>query len=169
MEKIVVYNRTPIILLIKNALARGNIGLVSAFMLVNAFLAYIDGDGSFMIMFYLIMGLFILAIAFNAFRSEFGLYINIWEDVYSELQRMLLCDPASLPKEEAELREKYIQDSKTLPLDQQVTTIAVGTYIEMHQRSEEKFEKENKFLISAGNVALLLIVLSITCSIITHI
>lgn len=167
--RILVYNRTPILLLIKNALSRANLGLVSAFIFVNAFLAYIDGKSLFIILFDLSLGLLLLSVALNAFKTEFGMYIDIWEEVFSDIQRILLCDPASLSKEEREFREKYTQDNRGLTLEQRVTTIAIDTYIESHRRFEEKFTRENKLWVALTNISLVLIILSILSSIVTHI
>ena len=96
---VIIFNRTPLFLLGKNAFFRGNVGLVGAYMLVSAFLGYVDGRGQHEILLDLLLGGWLCYLAVKAFRTEAKMYKYIWGETYYRLQKILLCDPASLSEE----------------------------------------------------------------------
>lgn len=167
--RVVIVNRTPFFLLAKNAFFRGNVGFVGAFMLVSAFLGYIDGRGEHEIMLDLLLGLLLGFMSLRAYGTEAKMYRYIWGETYYKMQKILLCDPASLSEKEAEIRRQFAEREHKLGLEQQVTVMAVEQYVEQHKTFEEKYAKEHRISYFIGNVALLIIILNIGYSIITHI
>ena len=166
---VVLFNRTPIFLLARNAFFRGNVGFVGAFMLVSAFLGYVDGRSEHEILLDLMMGLFLSFMAVRAYGTESKMYKYIWGEAYYKMQKILLCDPTSLSEKEAEIHRQYNDGEHNLTFEQQVTVMAVDLYIEQHRRFDEKYEKEHKMSAFIGNVALFIIILNIIYSIATHI
>ena len=71
---VVVFNRTPFLLLAKNAFFRGNAGFIGAFMLVSAFLGYVDGRGSHEIALDLLLGIYLGYLAIRAYGTEARMY-----------------------------------------------------------------------------------------------
>ena len=165
----VLFNRTPFFLLAKNAFFRGNVGFVGAFMLVSAFLGYIDGRSEHEIMLDLMLGLFLGFMAVRAYGTESKMYRYIWGETYYRMQKILLCDPASLSGKDAEIHKQYNATRHILTFEQQVTVMAVDLYIEQHKLFDEKYEKEHRMSALIGNVALVIIILNIIYSIVTHI
>ena len=166
---VIIFNRTPLLLLGKNAFFRGNVGFVGAYMLVSAFLVYVDGGGEHEMLLDLILGLWLCCLAVKAFRTEARMYKYIWGETYYRMQKILLCDPASLSEEEAEIKKAYALGEHSLSFEQQVTVLAVDVYLEKHKIFEEKYEKEHRISVLIGNGALLLIILNIVYNIVTHI
>ena len=166
---VVIVNRTPFFLLAKNAFFRGNVGFVGAFMLVSAFLGYTDGRGEHEILLDLLLGLLLGFMSLRAYGTEAKMYRYIWGETYYKMQKILLCDPASLSEEEAEIHRQYNAVEHHLTLEQQVTVMAVEVYVEKHRIFEETYEKEHKVSAFIGNAALLIIILNIAYSIVTHI
>jgi len=166
---VVIFNRTPLFLLGKNAFFRGNVGFVGAYMLVSAFLGYVDGRGEHEILLDLLLGGWLCYLAVKAFRTEAKMYKYIWGETYYRLQKILLCDAASLSEEEAEIKREYAQGEHRLSFEQQVTVLAVDVYLEKHKIFEERYEKEHRISVLIGNGALLLVILNIVYNIVTHI
>ena len=166
---VIIFNRMPLFLLGKNAFFRGNVGFVGAYMLVSAFLGYVDGRGQHEILLDLLLGGWLCYLAVKAFRTEARMYKYIWGETYYRMQKILLCDAASLSEEEAEIKREYAQGKHSLSFEQQVTMLAVDVYLEKHKTFEERYEKEHRILVLIGNGALLLIILNIVYNIVTHI
>ena len=166
---VVIVNRTPFFLLAKNAFFRGNAGFIGAFMMVSAFLGYVDGRGSHEIALDLLLGIYLGYLAIRAYGTEARMYKYIWGETYYRLQKIMLCDPASLSEKEAEIQRKYAEREHKLGLEQQVTIMAVEQYMEHQKLFEEKYAKEHRISYFIGNAALLIIILNIGYSIITHI
>lgn len=166
---VLVFNRKPVLLLAKNAFFRRNAGFVGAFMLVSAFLGYVDGISSYEILLDFMLGIYLVVLAVKAYGAEAKMYKYIWGETYYKIQNLLLCDPTSLSEEEAELQRQYAELDGDFSLEQQVTIIAVNQYIEYQNVFDERYAKEHKISYYIGNAALLIIILDIAYSIITHI
>ena len=166
---VVVINRIPFLLLVKNAFFRGNAGFIGAFMLVSAFLGYVDGRESHEIVLDLMLGIYLGYLAIRAYGTESKMYKYIWGETYYKMQKILLCDPASLSEKEAEIHRQYAEAEHKLNLEQQVTVMAVEQYMEQQKIFEEKYAKEHRISYYIGNTALLIIILNIGYNIITHI
>lgn len=117
----------------------------------------------------LLLGLLLGFMSLRAYGTEAKMYRYIWGETYYKMQKILLCDPASLSEEEAEIHRQYNAVEHHLTLEQQVTVMAVEVYVEKHRIFEETYEKEHKVSAFIGNAALLIIILNIAYSIVTHI
>ncbi len=166
---VVVINRTPFLLLAKNAFFRGNAGFIGAFMLVSAFLGYVDGRESHEILLDMVLGAYLGFLAIRAYGTESKMYKYIWGETYYKMQKILHCDPATLSEKESKIRRKYATSDNKYSLEQHVTIMAVEYYMEQHKIFEEQYAKEHRIAYYIGNAALLIIILNIGYSIITHI
>lgn len=144
-------------------------GLSGPFMLVSAFLGYVDGRGSHEIALDLLLGIYLGYLAIRAYGTEARMYKYIWGETYYRLQKIMLCDPASISEKEAEIQRQYAEREHKLGLEQQVTIMAVEQYMKYHKSFEETYAKEHRISYFIGNAALLIIILNIGYSIITHI
>ena len=166
---VVVINRTPFLMLAKNAFFRGNAGFIGAFMLVSAFLGYVDGRENDEILLDMMLGAYLGILAIRAYVTESKMYKYIWGETYYMMQKIMLCDPASLSEKEAKIQRKYAEAGNKYSMEQHVTIMAVEQYMEQHKIFEDKYAKEHKIAYFIGNAALLIIILNIGYSIVTHI
>ena len=117
----------------------------------------------------LLLGLLLGFMSLRAYGTEAKMYRYIWGETYYKMQKILLCDPASMSEKEAEIHRQYNEVEHNLTFEQQVTVMAVDLYIEQHKLFEEKYEKEHKVSALVGNVAMFIIILNIIYSIATHV
>ena len=167
--RVLVINRMPYLMLAKNAFFRGNCGFVGAFMLVSAFLGYMDGREAVEIGLDIMLGLWLCYLAIRAYGSESQMYKHIWGESYYKMQKIALSDSASLSEEEVEIQKKYCAAEYNVPFEIGVTAMAIEEYSSQHDLFEKTYNKEHKTAAFFGNVALFVIILNIVYCIVTHI
>ena len=167
--RVLVINRMPYLMLAKNAFFRGNCGFVGAFMLVSAFLGYMDGREAVEIGLDIMLGLWLCYLAIRAYGSESQMYKHIWGESYYKMQKIALSDSASLSEEEVEIQKKYCAAEYNVPFEIGVTAMAIEEYSSQHDLFEKTYNKEHKTAAFFGNVALFVIILNEVYCIVTHI
>ena len=157
------------LMLAKNAFFRGNCGFVEAFMLVSAFLGYMDGREAVEIGLDIMLGLWLGYLAVRAYVSEARMYKHIWGESYYKMQKIVSSDLSSLSEEEVEIQKKYCATECSVPLEFGVTAMAIEVYSSQHDLFEETYNKEHKTAAFFGNVAMIVIILNIVYCIATRI
>lgn len=167
--RVLVVNRMPYLMLAKNAFFRGNCGFVGAFMLVSAFLGYMDGREAIEIGLDIMLGLWLGYLAVRAYGSESRMYKHIWGESYYKMQKIAFSDSASLSEEEVEIQKKYCAADYTVPFEIGVTAMAIEVYSSQHDLFEKTYNNEHKTAALFGNIALIVIILNIVYCISTRI
>ena len=167
--RVLVVNRMPYLMLAKNAFFRGNCGFVGAFMLVSAFLGYMDGREAVEIGLDIMLGLWLGYLAVRAYGSEVRMYKHIWGESYHKMKKIAFSDSASLSEDEVEIQRKYCAVEYTGTFEIGVTAMAIEVYSSQHDLFEKTYNKEHKIAALFGNIALIVIILNIVYCIATHI